>query len=269
MPTVIRCPSCERRLRVPENVLGKTIRCPACKKTFTAHTDDEPEDEEEEEEEEEAPRPARRKPAPPAPKKKAPEPPPSPLGAAQPGDSDIAYQFQPAPPEIDQKKNEAVEMRRKRLRQEKQKQARVQAKVQGPATALLAFGGLTLAMGILGLLFNVLTTVGVISLTSGGQAQAQGQGESSGWGFMIFILQMLVPAIFLAWGGFTIRAARKMKELEEYAIARKWAIIAMLPFNLCWFVGLPIGIWVLSVLNDKEVRTIFTKPLRADDSLYR
>lgn len=38
MPTIIRCPSCDRRLRVPEEMEGQTVRCPACGKTFTAQS---------------------------------------------------------------------------------------------------------------------------------------------------------------------------------------------------------------------------------------
>src|SRR6266542_2624240 len=30
----IFCPSCQRQLRVPDQAVGKTVRCPACKTTF-------------------------------------------------------------------------------------------------------------------------------------------------------------------------------------------------------------------------------------------
>ena|SRR5260370_24599638 len=36
MPLDLECPSCGRKLRVPESAVGKTIRCPACKKAFKA-----------------------------------------------------------------------------------------------------------------------------------------------------------------------------------------------------------------------------------------
>jgi predicted Zn finger-like uncharacterized protein len=41
MPQVIRCPECERSLRVPDDLLGKMVRCPSCKATFTAQADEE------------------------------------------------------------------------------------------------------------------------------------------------------------------------------------------------------------------------------------
>jgi predicted Zn finger-like uncharacterized protein len=36
MPVVLRCSDCETNLRVPDDLLGKTVRCPNCRKTFTA-----------------------------------------------------------------------------------------------------------------------------------------------------------------------------------------------------------------------------------------
>ena len=36
MPEVVNCPQCERKLRVPEDLLGKKVKCPTCGNTFTA-----------------------------------------------------------------------------------------------------------------------------------------------------------------------------------------------------------------------------------------
>jgi predicted Zn finger-like uncharacterized protein len=36
MPNTIHCPSCNRELRVPDELLGKKVKCPACATTFTA-----------------------------------------------------------------------------------------------------------------------------------------------------------------------------------------------------------------------------------------
>jgi predicted Zn finger-like uncharacterized protein len=36
MPILVVCPACHRQLRVPEELLGKPVRCAACSKTFTA-----------------------------------------------------------------------------------------------------------------------------------------------------------------------------------------------------------------------------------------
>src|SRR5207302_593089 len=36
MPEVIQCPKCNRKLRVPDHLLGKKVKCPSCSSTFTA-----------------------------------------------------------------------------------------------------------------------------------------------------------------------------------------------------------------------------------------
>jgi predicted Zn finger-like uncharacterized protein len=38
MALVTQCPNCDRKLRVPDEYLGKRVRCPACKEIFTAST---------------------------------------------------------------------------------------------------------------------------------------------------------------------------------------------------------------------------------------
>jgi predicted Zn finger-like uncharacterized protein len=36
MANVINCPKCERQLRVPDELLGESVKCPSCSETFTA-----------------------------------------------------------------------------------------------------------------------------------------------------------------------------------------------------------------------------------------
>src|SRR5215831_3294112 len=36
MSTVVDCPSCNRKLRVPDELLGKKVKCPTCSGTFDA-----------------------------------------------------------------------------------------------------------------------------------------------------------------------------------------------------------------------------------------
>jgi hypothetical protein len=35
MPEVFNCPRCDRKLRVPEELLGKSVKCPTCGETWT------------------------------------------------------------------------------------------------------------------------------------------------------------------------------------------------------------------------------------------
>jgi hypothetical protein len=53
MPVLVNCPHCDKKLKVPDNLLGKMVKCPTCTKTFTAEATDAPPTEEEE-----APRPS-------------------------------------------------------------------------------------------------------------------------------------------------------------------------------------------------------------------
>src|SRR5947207_2035453 len=43
MAVQITCPDCDRKLKVPEEVLGRKVRCPACKSPFLAQQGDEEE----------------------------------------------------------------------------------------------------------------------------------------------------------------------------------------------------------------------------------
>jgi len=36
MPIITECPSCSRKLRVPDELLGSQVKCPTCSTTFTA-----------------------------------------------------------------------------------------------------------------------------------------------------------------------------------------------------------------------------------------
>jgi predicted Zn finger-like uncharacterized protein len=49
MPTIVSCPSCSRSLRVPDELLGKKVKCPSCSNAFVAAADAPPPEEEEEE----------------------------------------------------------------------------------------------------------------------------------------------------------------------------------------------------------------------------
>lgn len=69
MPIQINCPSCNRALRVPDELLGKNVKCPTCGTTFTASAEPSPPDEEP------APRSSARAPAPPPPEEYDEEPP--------------------------------------------------------------------------------------------------------------------------------------------------------------------------------------------------
>jgi len=41
MPEITSCPDCSKKLRVPDDLIGKKVRCPGCSKMFTAQVADE------------------------------------------------------------------------------------------------------------------------------------------------------------------------------------------------------------------------------------
>lgn len=42
MPVQTTCPSCGRKLRVPEHLTGRRVKCPSCQETFQSKPDEEP-----------------------------------------------------------------------------------------------------------------------------------------------------------------------------------------------------------------------------------
>jgi len=41
MAEVIQCPSCHKKLRLPENLIGKNVKCPACSTMFVTEVGEE------------------------------------------------------------------------------------------------------------------------------------------------------------------------------------------------------------------------------------
>ena len=39
MPITTRCPECDRPLRVPDDLVGKNVKCPGCTATFLAEAE--------------------------------------------------------------------------------------------------------------------------------------------------------------------------------------------------------------------------------------
>ena len=73
---------------------------------------------------------------------------------------------------------------------------------------------------------------------------------------------MIVPILaILIVSSLVIFAALKMKRLQAYGLAIAASILAIIvsPSNL---IGLPIGIWALVVLSQRDVREAFGRMIR-------
>ena len=67
----------------------------------------------------------------------------------------------------------------------------------------------------------------------------------------------------LAIVGLMLRGAGSLMRLQDYGLAMVAIILAMLPFSYHVFIGLPVGIWAMWTLSQREVREAFAR------SIYR
>ncbi len=63
----------------------------------------------------------------------------------------------------------------------------------------------------------------------------------------------------LIFNGVVIWGALQMRQLKSFGLAMTSAILVMLPCaGCCCLLGLPIGIWTLTILNKPEVKSAFS-----------
>ncbi len=122
--------------------------------------------------------------------------------------------------------------------------------LQLPAMFLLITAGLGALLQIALLLMSVLG-IGLAAM-EGELAQIE---ALIGGGFNIFgIIIALAVAGVIAFG------ALKMKSGESWTWGLAASILAMIPcVSPCCFLGLPIGIWAIVILNKPEVKAAFPK----------
>jgi phage FluMu protein Com len=115
-------------------------------------------------------------------------------------------------------------------------------RVSGPAVALMVLGVLSAAAAF-GAMF------GAVHL------------RFNFGNFDMFAPATRVPSAFvdLAASVMIVIGAAKMKQLENYSLAMAAAILAITPcIGPCCCLGLPLGIWALTVLSEPQVKSSFT-----------
>lgn len=119
MPEQIRCPSCDAALRVPESLLGSTVKCPKCETTFTAEL-----------------------PPPQSVRRDLPPPEESPPIRIREDEDDFGGEDEDRP-------------RRRRRRRRSRDYGDAEAEVSGPAISLMVSAGLGIAANIAYLIFRL------------------------------------------------------------------------------------------------------------------
>jgi hypothetical protein len=112
--------------------------------------------------------------------------------------------------------------------------------VQAPAAGLIAIGGLGLGMNILALPFYLPLL----------QPPWREPAE------LVFLLVCWTAC--LAFSVVVMMGGIKMRKMQSYNLAMAGSILALVPcLSPCCFIGLPIGIWSLTVLCNYDVREAF------------
>jgi hypothetical protein len=122
------------------------------------------------------------------------------------------------------------------------------SRVAGPAISLMVCAGLHMALGCIGIPFNI------YALT-----QAAGGGPGLGGQFAGNPVANLIGGfIALAIQGFILFGAIQMKKLSTYGVALAAAILSVIPCcSSCLILGIPFGVWALIVLMDQDVKSAF------------
>jgi hypothetical protein len=236
MPVTTRCPSCDRKLRIPDNLLGSRVKCPGCQTTFVAEVPQEgpleevpPEAPPRRPREEVTDRPsgARRRPAL--------TPPP------EEDEGDGAFQDEP----------DDYDDRPRRRRGGSR--ARALEVVSAPAVALMVTGGIGIALGVL---FMVMSLIGgSLQLAMPGPA-GRGAPDASAAMFGT-AFNVIHAATVIICGAIVLYGAIQMKGLSSRGWAMTSSIVAMVPCVGCCLLGLPFGIWSIVVLGKPEVVRAF------------
>ena len=238
MPVTCTCPTCNKPLRIPDELIGRLVRCPGCQGTFPATA-------------------AAPTPPPPA----APEqiqPNPSPTGDLP----NLTFEnappesFAPLPPIGDR--------------------ANALALVKGPSLALMIVSGIMGGLSILGFIAILAIFLFIGSIGSAANANAaknpggipatSSQPDflvSSAANIGVVFVEMLLS---VAWAVAVFMGAQRMSQLRTYPFAMTAAILAMVPLSGCvcgactfipWLVTLGFGIWALVILCKPEVKAAF------------
>jgi hypothetical protein len=220
---IINCPSCQRQLLLPEELHGRQVRCPHCEHAFTAQG------------------PEQGVPPPPESIRPAPDP-------ERPWTPPREQEYdRPGPRREDDEDD--YEGGRWYHREGRFSRGAALDAVSGPATALIVTGWISLALGLVGLCFN-LVQLGAVGAGARNYQDAEAALVFGPIGILLRFVGLTLSILIIV-------GANKMKRLESYGMAMAASVIAMLPCHGCCILGLPFGIWSVVVLSKPEVKDAF------------
>ena len=121
------------------------------------------------------------------------------------------------------------------------------AKVKIPALLMMILSALTILLNVVNILLNILG-VGMGAMNGG--EEAMGAVFQGGVGIGVAAISILFNAVVFF-------GAMKMKNLQGHTFALVSAVLFSLPCSACCLVNMPIGIWALIVLLNKDVKAAF------------
>jgi putative Mn2+ efflux pump MntP len=129
----------------------------------------------------------------------------------------------------------------------------MKSKVQAPAIALIVLG----ALGVLLMLFSLVAPQDPEAMR---EAFLEADMDSATVDKMVDGMtrfSVLSNVIGLAISALVIVAGARMLQMKNWALAVTASIVAMVPCWCCCILGIPIGVWSLIVLLDKDVKAAF------------
>ena len=128
-----------------------------------------------------------------------------------------------------------------------------QREVRWPAIGLLVTGMLNCLGLVLLFLWNIAAGAKIAAVAGEPYAPPSGVVE------FVMQLAVLFAGVFVCLipGVFMILAALKMKRLQAYRWAVGASVLAIITSPVAFLIGLPVGIWTLVVLCQREVRAAF------------
>jgi hypothetical protein len=262
---------CKRALEVPDELMGKRVKCPGCKMIFTAtppgaappedssarrpragqqseeavrrrRPSPPPDDDEDEDEgEEEQPR-VRKKPS----RRREEEDEEQPRVRRK-----AARRIEEENEEDEEDEEEEDDRPRRRRRPLTGPRQRARSAVLPPAICLMVVGGLGIAIALLALAINL----GVLSLLPDEDQNGEEVGKVRWVSSQARSIRGAITGI--CWGLAVLGGGIQMKNLKGFKSVMTSCILAMLPCNPCCLLGLPFGIWGLVAINRWDVKREF------------